>query len=386
MRSVASNALSMAIVVLVLAAAGLSWTSSRFTQAGPLERAIFFEVKRGASMLSVSRALEAEGAITSAMLFRLGADYTDRAGALKFGSYEIPPQASMEQILAIVTRGGRSTYRYVASYVLRNDATGEMRVVERDPADGSSDVIARFQGGEAVPEIYAGLLQNRTPISYRVVVPEGLTSWQIVEGLKGADFLEGTVVELPGEGSLAPDSYEVSRGTFRQDLIDRMQSAQAGILAQAWENRADGLPLASAEEALILASIVEKETGVPEERRQVASVFVNRLNQGMKLQTDPTVIYGVTRGQGVLGRGLRRSELSRETPWNTYVIPALPQTPIANPGKAAIEAALNPADTTYVFFVADGTGGHAFATTLAEHNRNVVVWRRIERERQQASE
>jgi UPF0755 protein len=157
-----------------------------------------------------------------------------------------------------------------------------------------------------------------------------------------------------------------------------MTSAQSRILAEAWAGRAGNLPLTSPEEALVLASIVEKETGIAEERSRVAAVFVNRLNQGMRLQTDPTVIYGVTNGEGILGRGLRQSELRRETPWNTYVIPALPPTPIANPGRAAIEAALNPDGSSYVFFVADGTGGHAFANTLAEHNRNVQAWRLIE--------
>jgi UPF0755 protein len=143
----------------------------------------------------------------------------------------------------------------------------------------------------------------------------------------------------------------------------------------------DGLPIETPEEALVLASIIEKETSVPEERRRVAAVFVNRLRQGMRLQTDPTVIYGVTNGQGVLGRGLRQSELQRETPWNTYVISGLPPTPIANPGLDSLLAALDPEDSDYIFFVADGTGGHAFARTLDEHNRNVAVWRRIERER-----
>ncbi|MFT7147151.1 MAG: UPF0755 protein, partial [Yoonia sp.] len=149
----------------------------------------------------------------------------------------------------------------------------------------------------------------------------------------------------------------------------------------AWQSRADDLPLASPEEALILASIIEKETSVPDEHRQVASVFVNRLNLGMRLQTDPTVIYGITLGEGVLGRGLRQSELRGATPWNTYVIEGLPPTPIANPGKAAIEAALNPDTTEYIFFVADGTGGHAFATNLNDHNSNVAKWREIEAQR-----
>ena len=160
-----------------------------------------------------------------------------------------------------------------------------------------------------------------------------------------------------------------------------MARGQVSVVAEAWESRGTGVPLQSAEEALILASIVEKETGIAEESRQVASVFVNRLNQGMKLQTDPTVIYGITNGQGVLGRGLRQSELRRATPYNTYVIEGLPPTPIANPGEASLMAAVNPESTEYLFFVADGTGGHAFAKTLDEHNRNVARWRQIEAER-----
>jgi UPF0755 protein len=163
-----------------------------------------------------------------------------------------------------------------------------------------------------------------------------------------------------------------------------MAARQARTLADLWAGRAEGLPYASPEEALVMASIIEKETGVAEERGQVASVFVNRLRQGMRLQTDPTVIYGVTRGEGVLGRGLRQSELRRATPWNTYVIEGLPPTPIANPGRASIEAALNPDTTPFLFFVADGTGGHAFAETLAAHNENVARWRAIERARGEA--
>ena len=160
-----------------------------------------------------------------------------------------------------------------------------------------------------------------------------------------------------------------------------MRVLQEQILAVAWQNKAESVPLSSPEEALILASIIEKETSVADERRQVSSVFVNRLNRGMRLQTDPTVIYGVTGGKGPLGRGLRQSELRKSTPWNTYVIEGLPETPIANPGLASLEAAANPAATEYVFFVADGTGGHAFAETLDEHNANVARWRKIEAEK-----
>jgi len=160
-----------------------------------------------------------------------------------------------------------------------------------------------------------------------------------------------------------------------------MEARQVRVLADLWAARAEGLPYASPEEALIMASIVEKETGIAEERRLVASVFLNRLAQGMRLQTDPTVIYGLTKGEGVLGRGLRQSELRRETPYNTYVIDGLPPTPIANPGRLSIEAALNPESSDYVFFVADGTGGHVFAVTLADHNANVAKWRAIEAQR-----
>jgi UPF0755 protein len=192
--------------------------------------------------------------------------------------------------------------------------------------------------------------------------------------------MQGEVSEVPPEGALAPDSYEVSPGDVRGELLARMQTVQEQRVAEAWQNRAGDLPVETPEELLVLASIIEKETGVAEERGQVASVFVNRLNRGMRLQTDPTVIYGVTKGQGVLGRGLRQSELREATPWNTYVIEGLPPTPIANPGLASLEAAAQPLQSDYVFFVADGTGGHAFAKTLEEHNRNVAEWRRIEAE------
>ena len=251
-----------------------------------------------------------------------------------------------------------------------------------DPATAEFVERARFDPAqeEALPEIYV-TMRDRADTRYRIAFAEGITSWQAVEGLKAVDALTGEVAEVPAEGSLAPDSYEVSAGDTRESVIARMTQAQEAILAAAWEGRADGLPLESAEEALILASIIEKETAVADERGRVASVFVNRLRRGMRLQTDPTVIYGITEGRGVLGRGIRQSELRGETPWNTYVIDGLPPTPIANPGRASIEAAVNPADTEYVYFVADGSGGHAFAETLAEHNRNVARWREIEAER-----
>ena len=380
-KSIASNFLTVFIVILFAVGGAIGWGQSQYKAEGPLEQAVFFEVPRGASLRSVSEKLEAQGAVTSAAIFRIGSEYAGKAGDLKFGNYEIPAGASMAEIIDIVTAGGPSTFRFVATYLIRNSG-GELRFRERTPGTGEEVMLAQFKAGEPLPAAYAEAVAAEVPIVYRVSIAEGLTSWQIVEGLKGADFLEGEIEELPPEGSLAPDTYDVRRGGDRSEILGRMAAAQIRILDEAWANRAPDLPLETKEEALILASIVEKETGVPEERRQVASVFINRLNQGMRLQTDPTVIYGITNGEGNgLGRGIRQSELRRRTPYNTYVIDGLPPTPIANPGKLAIEAALNPDDTPYIFFVADGTGGHAFAVTIAEHNRNVAAWRKIEAER-----
>ena len=383
-RSVAANGMSFLILALIALAGAIAWGQREFRAQGPLTEAVFFEVPRGASLRRVSEDLEAAGIVTSAMLFRLGADYAEMSGALRFGNYEIPPGASMEQVLAIVTTGGPSSFRYTATYVLRLEGTGELRLRERVPGTDEVVALADFAYEDGVPEVYSALVADGTPIAYRVSVPEGLTSWQIVEGLRAADFLSGEIAEVPPEGVLAPDTFEVRRGQDRQEIIDKMLATQQDILVAAWAGRQDGLPLADAQEALILASIIEKETSVAEERRLVSSVFINRLNQGIRLQTDPTVIYGLTEGRGVLGRGIRASELRAETPWNTYVIDGLPPTPIANPGRAAIEAAVNPEDTPLIFFVADGTGGHAFAETLEEHNRNVARWRQIEAEREAA--
>lgn len=380
-KHVAANGLSFLILVAIAVAGAIGWGQSQWRSEGPLDQAIFFEVPRGASLRAVSEDLEEAGAVTSAMLFRLGTEYANRAGDLRFGSYEIPAGASMETVLDIVTAGGPSSFRYAATYVLRIEGTGELRLRERIPGTGEIVELETFAYEDGVPEVYRELVETEQINVYRVSIPEGLTSWQIVQGLNQADFLSGEVADIPAEGMLAPDTYEVRRGMDRNELLAQMRAAQEQILAAAWADREDGLPLASPEEALILASIIEKETSVPDERGQVASVFVNRLNQGMRLQTDPTVIYGVTNGRGVLGRGIRQSELRDENPWNTYVIDGLPPTPIANPGRAAIEAALNPDETDYIFFVADGTGGHAFAQTLEEHNENVARWRQIEAER-----
>ncbi|WP_370160497.1 endolytic transglycosylase MltG [Limimaricola soesokkakensis] len=381
-RHLASNTITFLIVGLAGAAGVIAWGVNEYSGDGPLEAAICLRVEPGTNMRSVSARLEEQGAIGSAPIFRIGAEYSEKAGQLKAGSHLIPERASREQIVDIVTRGGASTCGTEILYKIGvNAVLAEVR--ELDPASSEFTELAEFDPtaeGVEIPEAYTEM-RERADTRYRIAMAEGVTSWQVVQALNAFDTLEGDVEEIPAEGSLAPDSYEIAPGTQVEAVLDRMEAAQAAILAEAWENRAGDLPLESPEEALSLASIVEKETGVAAERPQVASVFINRLRQGMPLQTDPTVIYGITEGKGVLGRGLRRSELQAETPWNTYVINGLPPTPIANPGRAAIEAALNPATTDYVFFVADGTGGHAFAETLAEHNSNVAEWRKIEAER-----
>lgn len=217
-------------------------------------------------------------------------------------------------------------------------------------------------------------------VLHSVTIPEGLTSEQIVQRLKEIDVLAGEIRQIPPEGTLLPETYRVTRGMSRNDLIRKMQLDQNRLVDQIWEKRAPNLPLRSKYEMVTLASIVEKETGRADERTRVASVFHNRLNRRMRLQSDPTIVYGIVGGKGTLGRSILRSEITRPTAYNTYVIDGLPPGPIANPGRAALEAVANPSRTNDLFFVADGTGGHVFAETLEQHNRNVARWREIERE------
>jgi UPF0755 protein len=378
-RAIASNALTILVVGLFLMGGLILWGQTQYKAEGPLETAICLQVRSGSNMTRVSQELEDQGAIRSATIFRMAADYTDRAQQLKAGSFLVREGASMEQIIDEITSSGASTCGSEIEYRI-GVTRAQTRVRELNPATLDFVEIASFDpSGDEVPEAYSEK-RNEADTRYRVSLAEGVTSWQVVQALKVFEALTGEVTEIPAEGMLAPDSYDVVAGQDRNDILQAMQDKQQLRINAVWESRQDGLPLQSPEEMLILASIIEKETGVPEERGQVASVFVNRLKQGMRLQTDPTVIYGVTKGQGTLGRGLRRSELNRPTPWNTYQIDGLPPTPIANPGLASLEAAVAPDDTDFVFFVADGTGGHAFAETLQEHNRNVAKWREIEAE------
>jgi UPF0755 protein len=381
-KALASNALTLAILLLVVVVGLLSWGREAFTGPGPLTEPACVRVEQGANLSQVSRALESDGVIRDARIFRIAADYADRERALKFGSYLVPAGASMAQVLDTLTAGGPSTCGREVNFRI-GVTTAEVVMRELDPATGRFVEVVTFDpAADPLPDVYREAVQAGD-LRFRVTLAEGVTSWQVVESLKRADFMQGTVATVPAEGSLAPDSYEVQAGADRAALIAEMQARQSRILAELWVARAPGLPYATPEEALIMASIVEKETGVAGERPQVASVFVNRLARGMRLQTDPTVIYGITNGQAPLGRGLRQSELRRETPYNTYVIDGLPPTPIANPGRLSIEAALNPATTNYLYFVADGSGGHAFAATLEAHNENVARWRAIEAQLQQ---
>jgi UPF0755 protein len=264
--------------------------------------------------------LKSEGAISSSSVFLIAAQVSGAARHLKAGEYAFAPHTSMAGVMDKIRRG---------------------------------DVV-----------------------HHMVTIPEGLTSEAAVDVLEGADILTGSA-PIPPEGAILPETYEVRRGEDRAAVLQRMMDARDQLLAGLWAQRRPDLPLATPEDAVILASIVEKETALASERPRVAAVFLNRLQKGMKLESDPTVIYGLTRGVS-LGRGIRESELLAPTPFNTYVITGLPPTPICNPGRASLAAVLDAPRTDELYFVADGTGGHAFSSTLEQHQKNVARWRAIE--------
>jgi UPF0755 protein len=235
-----------------------------------------------------------------------------------------------------------------------------------------------FRSGQPMAEVLSDIAQGKV-VKRFVAVPEGWTSDMAAEAVRAEPVLTGTV-ESPPEGSILPDSYQIQRGEDRTEVVGKMRAARDALLAQLWAGRAPDLPLKTPEEAVTLASIVEKETGLPAERPRIAAVFENRLRAGIRLESDPTIIYAITKGRP-LGRGITRSELDAATPYNTYKIVGLPPTPIANPGRASLAAVLNPPKSDEMFFVADGSGGHVFASTYAEHAANVAKWRAIERQR-----
>ncbi|MFK4508029.1 endolytic transglycosylase MltG [Bradyrhizobium daqingense] len=236
-----------------------------------------------------------------------------------------------------------------------------------------------FQKNASLRDVIATIVEGKV-VQHSVTVPEGLTSEQIVARLSDNDIFTGSVRELPREGTLLPETYKFPRGTTREQVIQRMQQTHKRVLAEIWERRNQDIPVKSPEQLVTLASIVEKETGRADERSRVAAVFVNRLKQRIKLQSDPTIIYGLVGGKGTLGRPIKRSEITQPSPYNTYVIEGLPPGPIANPGRASLEAAANPARTRDLFFVADGTGGHAFTETYDAHQKNVAKLRAMEKQ------
>jgi UPF0755 protein len=236
-----------------------------------------------------------------------------------------------------------------------------------------------FQKHASLRDVIATIVEGKV-VQHSVTIPEGLTSEQIVARLSDNDLFSGSLKEMPREGTLLPETYKFPRGTTREQVIQRMQQTQKRVLAEIWERRNADIPVKSPEALIALASIVEKETGRADERSRVAAVFTNRLRQKMKLQSDPTIIYGLVGGKGTLGRPIKRSEITQPSPYNTYVIEGLPPGPIANPGRASLEATANPARTRDLFFVADGTGGHSFTETYDQHQKNVAKLRVLEKQ------
>ena len=324
-----SGLFTVALVTMLTLGGASVALFSQYERPGPLEQTRTVVIPKGEGKIAIAERLEKEGVIGNRWTFVAGTLFpgvfgVKRSVELRAGEYEVKDHASMRQVLETLTEG--------------------------------------------------------KSILYKITLPEGLTSQQIVERMKADPNLTGDVTAIPAEGTLLPDTYNYSKGMARQELLDRMQASQQKTLAGLWEKRQGELPLRSVEEAITFASIVEKETGKPEERDRVSAVFHNRLKKGMRLQSDPTIIYGIAGGQGALGRGITRADIDSKTPYNTYQINGLPPGPICNPGKASLEAALNPAKTNDLFFVADGTGGHAFTETLKDHNSAVAKWRESEKQ------
>ncbi|AOF89292.1 endolytic transglycosylase MltG [Sinorhizobium sp. RAC02] len=307
-------------------------------------------------------------------------------GIFYYGVKSYEEQGPLTANTNFIVRAGAGTNEIAANLERNNIITDSrvFRVLSRVYLDGQTLKAGEYEikSGATMRDIVE-LLKSGKSILYSVSVPEGLTVKQIFKRLKDDPVLEGDLpADLPVEGTLMPDTYKFSRGTKRADILHQMQDAQKALIDQIWERRDDDLPIATREEFVTLASIVEKETGRADERSRVASVFLNRLDKGMRLQSDPTIIYGIFGGDGKPAeRPIYQSDLEKQTPFNTYVIKGLPPTPIANPGRAALEAVANPSRTTDLYFVADGTGGHVFAETLDEHNQNVRRWRKLEAEK-----
>jgi UPF0755 protein len=321
---VAGNAVfTILILVAIIAGGALFIGKQRFDAAGPLTEEKTVNIPKGLGTRDIADLLTREGVIDQPWVFIGGVVVLKAREGLKYGEYRFPKSASISDVVDIIVEG---------------------RVVQ-----------------------------------HTLTFPEGLTSEQIVARLLESDLLTGTIKEVPREGTLLPETYKVTRGVSRQNILNRMQQASRKMVQEVWERRSPDLPLKSPEELVTLASIVEKETGKPDERTRVAAVFVNRLKQKMRLQSDPTIIYGLVGGKGSLGRPLSKGDIEQPTPYNTYIVDGLPPGPIANPGRASLEATANPARTKEIYFVADGTGGHVFSDNYEQHRKNVAKLRAIER-------
>ncbi len=318
--------LTAGLFVVLAAGALLYWGKSEFDRPGPLTKEASYVVPRSTGVASIASGLESEGIITSAEVFEYGVRLSGSGSQLKAGEYAFPPGASMRQ------------------------------------------VMEKLKSGES--------------IMHAVAIPEGWTVHRAYERIAAADFLSG---EMPGEvpeGTLKPDTYLVQRGTTRKEVVRQMRAAQDQLVKEIWEGREPDLPIKDIGQFITLASIVERETGMDGERPHVASVFINRLKKGMRLDSDPTFLYGVYGGEGKpSGQPVTQSDKDSDTPYNTYKIRGLPPGPIANPGRAALEAVAHPLETDDLYFVADGTGGHVFASSLREHNNNVAKYRALQRQR-----
>jgi UPF0755 protein len=319
----------LAILAGAGAAAGWVWFNNELSASGPLTDETVIRVEPGEVLSVVADRLEADGVIKDARLMKLKARIDGSELKIKTGEYLIDKGASVEEVLSILIEG--------------------------------------------------------RALLHRITLPEGRTTAQLLRMIEEDKLLEGEMPEtLPEEGTLLPDTYMFHRGMTRVQLIEKMEQAQKDLLDELWPTRQEGLPISTPYEAVILASVVEKETGRADERPQIAALFTTRLKRGMRLQSDPTIIYGISKGEPLYNkdghrRTLYRSEIDRHTEWNTYQVDGLPKTPICNPGADAIRAVLDPPETEYIFFVADGKGGHLFAKTNAEHERNVAAYRAYER-------
>lgn len=312
-------------VFVIAALAFVGWSTASFYGRGPNAVETTVVLESGAGVNTIARTLREAGVISNPFVFRSGVRLTGNSRGLRAGEYLIPGRTSPRGVMDL-------------------------------------------------------LLAGRT-VLHRLTIAEGLTVAEVFAAVQAAEGLDGEVLEDTSEGTLLPETYYFALGDNRAALLARMAEAMRETLNELWAARAEGLPFKSPDEALSLASIVEKETGVSAERARVAAVFINRLRRGMRLQSDPTVVYSLTQGAAPLGRALTRKDLKTDNPYNTYLNRGLPPGPIANPGRAAIEAVLHPLETEELYFVADGNGGHAFATTLPEHQRNVNRWRKLQREK-----